>query len=293
VPRPLQAANITAAATYRTIELAQPTLLVDEADTFLNKSDDLRGILNAGHRKGGGVVRLQGENHEPVKFSAWSPVAIAAIGRLPPTLADRSIEIRMRRRRPYEKIERLRTDRMEAFRVLARKIARWATDNAVAVSTVDPEIPELMSDRAADNWRSLLAIAEVIGGEWPARAKSAALILAKAGAQAGHSEGVQLLKDIRTFSNERKCESYFAETLVQYLVHLEERPWAEFRNNRPLTKTQLAKMLTAYGISSGTIRIGDKTAKGYYAERFKGAFARYLPAETVTPSHPARDLDKS
>src|SRR5262249_54239058 len=51
VPRQLSASNITPAATYRAIEKWHPTLLIDEADTFLRHSEELRGILNASHRR--------------------------------------------------------------------------------------------------------------------------------------------------------------------------------------------------------------------------------------------------
>jgi putative DNA primase/helicase len=49
VPRFLFSVSITPAALFRTVEAARPTLLVDEADTFLNSSDDLRGLINAGY----------------------------------------------------------------------------------------------------------------------------------------------------------------------------------------------------------------------------------------------------
>ena len=91
LPRVLSVAGITAAAIFRTVELARPTLLIDEADTFLQQNDELRGVLNSGHRRGGNVVRLLGDGHEPRQFSTFAPVAIAMIGKLPNTLADRSI----------------------------------------------------------------------------------------------------------------------------------------------------------------------------------------------------------
>jgi hypothetical protein len=47
-PRPLGASSITAAALFRTIELAKPTLLLDEADTYARHSEDLRDVLDAG-----------------------------------------------------------------------------------------------------------------------------------------------------------------------------------------------------------------------------------------------------
>ena len=42
-------ANITAAAIFRTVEAARPTLLIDEADSFLSDKEDIRGVLNAGY----------------------------------------------------------------------------------------------------------------------------------------------------------------------------------------------------------------------------------------------------
>ena len=83
--RPLPTANATTAAVFRVIEMAQPTLLMDEADTFLKDDNtELRGILNSGHRRwSASVMRTVGDDHEPRRFSTWAAVAIAMIGRLP------------------------------------------------------------------------------------------------------------------------------------------------------------------------------------------------------------------
>ena len=45
-PRPVLVDNISQAALYRYIELAQPTLLIDEADTFLAGKTELIGMLS-------------------------------------------------------------------------------------------------------------------------------------------------------------------------------------------------------------------------------------------------------
>ena len=92
-------------------QIAAPTLLIDEADTFLKENDELRGILNTGHRRGGQVTRTVGDDHEPRQFSTWAPAVIAMIGRLPDTLNDRSVVISLRRRKPSEKVESFRSDR--------------------------------------------------------------------------------------------------------------------------------------------------------------------------------------
>ncbi len=159
LPKALSAANITVAAMFRTVEACRPALLIDEADSFLKDNEDLRGIINSGHGRDGQVIRLVGEDHEPRVFSTCCPVAIAAIGGLPGTIEDRSIIIQMRRRRPEEEVARFRIDRVVSLQVLSRKAARWASDNGGALRDADPAVPAALNDRAADNWRPLLAIA--------------------------------------------------------------------------------------------------------------------------------------
>ena len=176
VPRPLQTANATAPAIFRTIELLTPTLLIDEADTFLKRNDELRGVLNSGHRKAtASVLRLEGEEHVPRTFGTWAPTAVAMIGSLPDTLADRSIEIRLRRRLASEPLIRFRADRATDLAQLGRMAARWGADHLEALRRADPSIPQGLHDRAADNWGPLLAIADEMGGEWPERARQIAV----------------------------------------------------------------------------------------------------------------------
>jgi len=88
--RPLAAANISVATLYRTVEQFAPTLIVDEADTFLLYNLALRGVINSGHTRATAfVIRTAG--HEPRLFSTWGARMIALIGRLPATLEDRAI----------------------------------------------------------------------------------------------------------------------------------------------------------------------------------------------------------
>lgn len=178
VRRALGASNITAAALFRIVEMMAPTLLIDEADTFLAEREELRGIINAGHtRSSAVVVRTVGDDHEPRVFGTFCPKAIAAIGELPGTIDDRAISIRMQRRAPGEHVERLRRDRIEAeLEPLRRKAARWAQDNAAGVRDADPDVPTTLHDRAADNWRVLLAIGDAARGRWPTTARKAAAL---------------------------------------------------------------------------------------------------------------------
>src|SRR5215475_11584042 len=110
------------------VEALHPTLLIDEADTFINgDADGLRGILNSGHRRStASVLRTVGDAYDLKTFSTWCPKAIAAIGKLPGTLADRSIVIEMRRRSAAEKAEGLRFDRVATeLEPLRQQMVRW------------------------------------------------------------------------------------------------------------------------------------------------------------------------
>lgn len=169
LPRPLPTVNITSAALFRIIEVGRgPTLLIDEADTFMEGNEELRGILNSGHTKDTAyVLRCHPETLEPEMFSTWAPLVVAKIGILPPTLHSRSIIIPLRRKMLSERIVRLTPDALDALRPIARRAARWAKDHMEALQDADPDMPPKLGSRAADNWRPLIAIAEEVGGSFP------------------------------------------------------------------------------------------------------------------------------
>src|SRR5207249_4485289 len=92
VNRPVMAANISSPAFFRVIQEMQPTLLIDEADTFLRRKSDLRGILNAGNsrdtayvmrvanqkgnrdeRESDGASKRQKSGSRLARFSCWCP----------------------------------------------------------------------------------------------------------------------------------------------------------------------------------------------------------------------------
>jgi hypothetical protein len=285
VPRPLMTSNISPAAIFRTIEAAHPTLLIDEADTFLHGNEEMRGILNSGHDKAGAyVIRTVGEDHEPAKFSTWCPMAIAKIGKLSDTLADRSIPINLKRKAPGEEVERLRTDRI-GFWDQARMAARWAQDNAASLQDADPNVPDALNDRAQDNWRPLIAIAEAAGGDWPDKARMAALKLS--GEQQEEDEvKTQLLADLRQLFEDRGADKIFSHDICDALAQMEDRPWPEWRQAKPITQRQLARLLEGFGIRPKTIWIKDKSARGYERGQMEDSFARYALDRSVNPSEP-------
>jgi putative DNA primase/helicase len=288
VSRPLPTSSATVSSIFRVIEQAMPTLLIDEADTFLKENDELRGVLNTGHRRGGQVLRTVGEDHEPRLFSTWAPAAIAMIGRLPDTLNDRSVVIYLRRRKPEESVKPFRSDRADGLRVLARKMARWVRDHAIALTAADPDMGQLMN-RVADNWRPLFAIADASGGPWPKMVR--AIAIAADRTSADQSVSILLLQDIRWIfdgqpgndNTGHKLDRISSAELVSQLAAIEGRPWAEWgRSCKPMTQNALARMLDKFMIKPDTIRFSGGPAKGYYRSAFEEAFSSYLANPTVT-----------
>jgi len=288
VPRPLPASNITPAAIYRAVEQYHPTLLIDEADTFLSSRDDggeMRGILNSGHTRATAfVIRSvpKGESYETRPFSTWCPRAIACIGELPETLKDRSIGVSMRRRAPGETLERLRHDRVDELGMIARHAARWALDHLDGLRDREPEIPPELHDRAADNWRPLLAIAEEVEGDWPATARAAARALS--GESVGEAASVRelLLADIRS-AFEKQGDRLPTSAILENLNSREDRPWIEWgRQKKPMTARGLVRELAPFRIQPRTIRDGGQVFKGYLKADFEDTWKRYLPLISVT-----------
>ncbi len=284
-PRPLLTSNITTASLFRVVEARRPTLLVDEADTFLRERDELRGVLNSGHTRGSAVVvRTVGDDHEPRTFSTWAPKAIALIGGLPDTLEDRAIVLHMRRRRPDEVVAGIRLDRLRELEPLRRKVARWAADHIEALEGADPDVPTDLHDRAADNWRPLFAIADLVDVAWAERARRAALRCQ--GMEAVDTEAsTLLLADLKDLFDDRPTDKLASSEIVKRLVSMEERPWPEWSRGKPLTATALARLLKPFGVRPKTIRLGVTTPKGYALEDLQDAFDRYLsPAELSSAS---------
>lgn len=298
VNRPVVAANISSPALFRVIEEMRPTLLIDEADTFLQGNDELRGILNSGYsRKTAFVVRVAnkaGQSHfraageieggdsaaaspsRLVRFSCWCPKVMAAIGRLPDTLADRCIVIKMQRKTAGENCERLRN--LDALK-LRQQCARFVQDHAEALAEARPPLPSNMNDRAGDIWEPLLALADAAGGPWPDLARKAAEALTANAME--NSPITSLLLDILMEFINTRADRIFSRHLLSALNETPDRPWSVMRNGREINEQWLSQQLRPYGIRPRTIRQGDLTAKGYSREDMVDVFRRYIPKTEV------------
>jgi putative DNA primase/helicase len=277
--RPRPASNITPSTLFRVADEFQPTLLIDEADTFVagRTRGELTGILNSGHTRQTAYVERT-ETVRKVKFvrrfSTFIPIAFAAIGSLPATIEDRSVIVSMRRKGPNERLTRFREDRVDGLKDLARMAARWVADNFDVLREGDPEMPEYLNDRAQDNYRMLVMIADTAGGDWPQRAREA--IAALTGGDGEASPAEILLGDIRDIFDALRLDRIASATLVDHLIQLEHRPWGS------LNQHVLAHMLAPFGIAPRVMRIGRQPHRGYERAWFADAFARYAPVTTVT-----------
>ena len=211
-----------------------------------------------------------------VRFSCWCPKAIARIGQLPQTLADRCIAFVMQRKLSSERCERLKELNGEELR---RKCARFVRDHAEELRKARPGLPEELNDRAADIWEPLLALADLAGGEWPERARQGAKGLS---GRAQENEPIgSLLMDIMELFLVWDQERIFTRDVVGRLNLIEERPWLGLKKRKEVTGQWLAQQLQTYGVRSKTLRIGQERAKGYERQELVEAFRRYVPRAEV------------
>jgi hypothetical protein len=308
--KPLGTENITTASLFRLIEMYQPTLLIDEADSFLKRDDgrdheELRGILNAGHGRSGVVIRTVGEDFEPRAFKVFGPVAYAWLVKrgmhVAQTLEDRSITIELRRRLPNEEITRLRSTRTNHLRVLGRRIARWVADNKSSLADAEPSLPEQLSDRAQDNWRPLITLADVISTDLGQTARHAALKLAEENIGGEDDAGTLVLADVAAITKRWLQQSQLLQNrkgipsayLIAELVNMADRQWMVFSRGTALTEHSLARLLKPFSLFPKKIRQGRNLFRGYVPLKVLEAAERYVVEEPEEVEEEAEEDDST
>ncbi|MFD6873183.1 MULTISPECIES: DUF3631 domain-containing protein [unclassified Streptomyces] len=307
VPQPMVAVNASAAALFRAVSgpEGRPTILFDEIDTVFGPkagdNEELRGFLNAGHRRSGVTYRCVGDggNQTVQAFPSYTAVAVAGLGSLPDTILTRSVIIRMRRRARNEHVEpfRQRLHEKEGH-ALRDQLAVWAEQVRGKVQGAWPEMPEGVTDRPADVWEPLIAIADAAGGDWPKRAREACVQLVKASQTDDKgSLGIRLLTDLRDHVMVG-VDRLPTIAVTDRLNALDDAPWADLQG-KPLDSRRLARMLADYmtadnePITSRNIRTAGGVLKGYYSADLHDAWQRYCPPPSVSPLHPLLPLQPS
>jgi hypothetical protein len=291
VRNPMHVAHTSAAALFRSIAEERPTLEFDEADAVFKRSvspatEELRAVLNAGHRRGATVRRCVGEGRKQtvVAFDTFCPKVLAGIGNLPDTIEDRCIKIRMERRRPSDRVARFRPRLLEPEAAdLRHALGEWAQAHIDYLGSAEPLLPPELDDRAQDGWEPLLAIADLAMGEWPDRARSAAVSLAQGAVSDDESLTTLALSHVREAFNGTGRMS--TEDLLRALTNRDDAPWSEWwgrdvedgRIQGPAAR--LSRLLRPFEIAPKVMKIGDsqKPIRGYERDQLESAWERYLP----------------
>lgn len=278
-PKARQASNISPAAIYRLIEVFQPTLFIDEADTFFASRSDIIGILNDGYRQAGCVIKQGGKNFEQtLEFHTWGAKCIAGIGRLPSTIESRSIQIRLKKKLPSEVVLRrseVLLENPDTFLNLRRQLIRFTIDNEDNLLE-RPNIAHIVQvdDRAQDNWSALLQLAQYIGDEVYTSALEAMQALANH-EDDEDSEGVALLRDIEELWRNGLRGWVASKKLARSLTTLTDSRWAT-HSRIGLTTHELASLLKPFQIYPRQHKIEGINQRAYDMSLFEDVFARYL-----------------
>jgi hypothetical protein len=280
VARPWHTARTSTAALIRKVASDKITLLLDETDALFGSDKEyvetLRGILNAGNSRSVMATLCVGREHKVQDFPVFGPKALAGIGTLPDTIADRSIAIEMKRRLPSEPVGRFRRRLIQAEAdALRSRIESWVAENLDALRDANPQLPDQLSDRAQDGWEPLLAIADLC--DVGADAVAAAIALA------GHEPepedlGLRTLSDLhRVFEDRDRLSS---TEVVVALRGIEDGPYGAFRS-RDFDERELAKRLKPFGIRPEQMKIDGRNVRGYERAALAEVWDRYLPGCTA------------
>jgi hypothetical protein len=280
--------STTTAVLPRLIDADQSSILLDEADNLDFANDPvLRAVLNDGFKAGAKrAITIKGEVK---RFNLFSPVALAAIGRLPLPLMSRAITINMSRAPKNAKPERLdfkNQSIVDDLDFIYRTVFVWS--QGMYGKLADPTMPDGFHGRFADCWRAMFSIADALGhGE---KARKAAKIFA--GEHRDEDAKVTLLGNIYTVFG--AGADLDIEALLRRLLAFEEGHWQEFRGERgneapkPLTRSALVRMVSAFGIRTRTLWPKQRTAftkscRGYRRSDFEAAWASYCDIGNTAP----------
>ena len=276
--RGLIVSNASPAAIFRAIEAWRPTLLLDEADTWMKQNEELAGVLNSGHtRRTARVIRVAEVNgeHLPVAFSTWCPMVIAGIGSQRDTLMSRSVIISLRRKLPSETVTRLPYDLHGRLLRVRRQIARWAADNAVTLGAMEIEPPPCGNDRKQDNFTPLWRIAAALGGPWPDRLATAYAAQANAEDEDAEPAAIMMLRDIAEIFASRRADRIPTMEIVSDLIVMEERPWVDWRHGKPISAQTVSKLMKPFGVTVRILKLHGPTRRVYLRSDVEAAAARY------------------
>jgi hypothetical protein len=286
-------ANPTPAALYREIDANHATTLLDEIESLTDRDKDDRArvlaILNLGFKATATVVRIEkrGDRLVPMRYSAYSPKVLAGIKRPADTIRDRSIQIRMQRKRRDRKLPRFNVrllrpilqdlrDRLHLFALATSADVRDLYDSAEHLA-----LPATLDDRARDILEPLYAIAGVIDADTGEAHVTAhltkavdALMLDRVDDAGDEATLVCALEALRSRPRNGAGDLVLpsAEAVKLFQAH-EQLEW--------VTEPKHARgLLARLAFRSGSHRVEGKVVRGYKmtSEEIEDLWQRYGPA---------------
>lgn len=267
IRNPMRAADVTSAALFRSIESLNPTLLIDEVDAIWSgaKNEELRGVLNAGYKRGGSVLRATGQ--DVTQFRVFSPKALAGIDNamLPDTVRDRCIPIPLHRQPVGESTMFLAMDVEPEAEALTDAIVQWMDANyEKLVATHRPAPIDGISDRAWEISMPLVMLAQAFGAQFLRETRAALKRLLTI--EEKLTPQSQLLSDIRDVFNRDGGKVVTSAAIVDALNE-DGGSW---------TGKLVASKLLPFGIKPTTIRRGNKVDRGYRRMDFESTWETHL-----------------
>ena len=296
-PRRFMTANPTDAAAFRLIERDQPTLILDEVDKLIRRdSNAIDTLINGYQKEAATAIRCAGDDNDVRVFSVWTPKAVALIGKpRPDTLHDRCIVVEMQPKLRQESVERRRDAKLPGELLpIRRRAMRWANDNVATLRDSEPHLPDELHDRAQDNWEPLLAIADLVGGDWPMKARQAAVSLGGSLDADTERLPIRLLDALRAegFGQHHSYVVITGTEIEELLLVEPDSPWHEVNHGKPITATKVAHLLKPLGLSPKPRHDSGrgKSVRGYRVADFERAFERYLDSTDAMVDPPSRSV---
>jgi hypothetical protein len=245
----------------------------------------LQGVITAGFKSHGRhSFSYRGEEiMEAMRVNVFCPKAFAGQG-LPPCLAELSIPVALEpkqsgspcRRFRYEEAAKIAKPMVDSFN-------HWAGETVAPLGSLAPykedQFPPELSSRQQDCAEPLLHLADLIGGDWPQRARCALVNAFTAVMFEDPGASLQLLSDLRDAFLHHDDQGWLSTaTILDHLHNLEDRSWHEWHKGKPLDSSDLARLLHPFGIGSRNHRTSPTTvAKGYYREDLIQSWECHLP----------------
>jgi len=221
------------------------------------------------------------------RFAVYAPAALAGIaGAMPATITTRAITIHMRRRRPDEHVDPFRERHVaRQAQPLRDELAAWIDTHATRIGDAQPAMPEGVTDRAAEIWEPLLAIADTAGGHWPQTARGACRHFVLSTGPHITSIGVRLLADLYQVFTTHGADRMTTADILAALLDLEDSSRADL-HGKPLDSRRLSRELARYGVKPKNLKLPTgSVVKGYRTDGTDGltdVWSRYLPTAATT-----------